>query len=128
MTIKSSAAIAVPASFVAGAVLSYCGLLFAGVSPAGAFDSVIVSMPIVTAAILRGISRAPAKNRSLMLGGVLAVAVALIVLVLRSISLAASRGPLFYYALLSSAILAVFAFRNARALSREVDGERSENS
>jgi hypothetical protein len=111
-------ALGVPGALVLGSALAYYGLLLAGVDREGAFDNATVALPIMVAAILHGVHRSRGRSWLLEVGGLIAVLVATAALALRSISLASSKGPLFYFSLVSASTLAYVAHRLLRATVR----------
>jgi hypothetical protein len=117
----------VPCALILGSALAYYGLLLAGVDREGALDNATVALPIMVAAILHGVHRSRGTSWSLDMGGMMAVLVAVAALALRSISLASSRGPLFYYSLASASTLAYVAHRFLRAMVKR-RGTRSDSA
>jgi hypothetical protein len=111
-------ALGVPAGLVAGSILPYYLLVAVGIDRELALDSVTVTVAIAAVAILRGVHQAPLRTWSLELGGLLATLIAAGTLALRAISLASSAGPLFYFAVVSSAALAYAAHRILRRMAR----------
>lgn len=111
-------ALGVPAALLCAPAAAYYGGILAGVDREVALDSATVAVAIAAIAILRGIKQSPHRAWSLDLGGLLAMLIAIGALALRSIALASSRGPLFYFTLTSSAVLAYVAHRFVRRLMR----------
>jgi hypothetical protein len=111
-------ALGVPAVIAVGPVAGYCVLAIAGVGRELALDSATVGVAITALGILRGIHQAPQHTWSLEFGGMLGVVVAIIALMARSISLASNPGPLFFFAIASSAVLGYVLHRMLRRLAR----------
>jgi len=116
-------ALGVPLALLAAPAAAFFGGLLAGVDRQVAIDSATVAVAIAAVAILRGIRQSPHTNWSLEVGGLLAVLISVGALALRSVSLASSRGPLFYFTLASSGALAYVAHRIVRRLIRSADRE-----
>ena len=111
-------ALGVPAALMAAPTVAYFGGILVGIDRELALDSATVAIAIAGLAILNGLRQAPQKSWSLQLGCLLAVLISVGALALRAISLASSRGPLFYFTLASSAGLAYVAHRIVRGMVR----------
>lgn len=107
-----------PAALLLGAVAGYVVLVAIGLDRERALDYATVTVAIGGLAALRGIHRGAHRTWSFELGGLLALLAAVGALALRSISLASSRGPLFYFTVVSAGGLAFAALRLARGMTR----------
>ena len=121
MTIKTDYRLAfvIPAAFVVGLVMGYFGLVIAGLERERVLDGVTISLAIGPLALLRGVSRVPQRTWPVGLGVLLVVLLSSAALALRSVSLAPSGGPLFYFTIVSSSGLGYIGIRILRRMTRE---------
>lgn len=120
MTIKTDylPAFAIPAAFVVGLMMGYFGLVIAGLERERVLDGLTISLAIGPLALLRGVSRVPQRTWPVELGALLVVLLSSAALALRSVSLAPSGGPFFYFTTLSASGLGYIATRTMRRMTR----------
>jgi hypothetical protein len=115
-------ALGIPTALVLALVSGYYLLVFAGLDEELALDSATIAVTICALAVLRGIHEAPQRTWSLEFAGLLTMIIAIAALATRSISLASSPGPLFFFTIASSVVLGFIALRILRNLNRRMSG------